>query len=233
MSTATPPLGAWVIRRLVVGQPLNGEISQLTGTLRQMADYLDGLPVPERQPVLDGMAAIQADPNELIRAVAAADPTAPAPVIDPLDIVTAADLRQIIGQTVPLWPGWIPAASVTGIVGLEGIGKTRYALDICRRVRNTDEWPDKQAMSLPQPPSLWLCSDGQQTEILQTAEQYGLDGDAIVYTGTSKDINAYSCLDDDDTWKRLDDLISKCSLWALFIDSPRIPGTLAGAPCNP
>jgi hypothetical protein len=81
----TPSQAAYVLRSLVCGQSLNGEIDSLSGVHRAMATHLEGIPLQDRQAAFDAMAALQADPNELIQAMLNVDLTKPAPAPPPDD----------------------------------------------------------------------------------------------------------------------------------------------------
>ena len=152
------PLDAWILRRLLADLSLNGEISHMSGVPRLMADHLAVTLLQERQAAMDGMLAVQSDRNEVIMALAAVDPLGPAPQIQPVSFATVADIRKIMASVRWLWEGWIPASRVVGLASLEGIGKTRLAMDLCSRVYLGQPWPDRQKMTLPpKTPSVWLC----------------------------------------------------------------------------
>jgi hypothetical protein len=70
---------AWVLRRLLVGQTLNGELEEVSGPFRDIADRLAGLPPEGRQGAWNGFLDGQAGKDDIIRALAAADPLGPAP----------------------------------------------------------------------------------------------------------------------------------------------------------
>lgn len=65
------PFDAWVLRRLLVDLPVNGEIDVMSGVPRLMADHLAVTPLQERQPAWDAMVALQDDSKEIVLAVAA------------------------------------------------------------------------------------------------------------------------------------------------------------------
>ena len=46
----TAPFDAWVLRRLLSDQPLNGEIDLLSGVHKAIASYLASIPLEGRQP---------------------------------------------------------------------------------------------------------------------------------------------------------------------------------------
>lgn len=88
----------------------------------------------DRQTAWAGWLAGQADRDRIIQAVANADPKAPAPAASTVRFATAADIRRLMAVTPWVWEGWIPAARIVGVASPEGTGKSRFALDLTRRV---------------------------------------------------------------------------------------------------
>ena len=216
----TTPLDAWIFRRLLADLPLNGEIDHMSGVLRLMAGHLAGIPLQGRQPAWDAFMAIANDPGEIIKAVSAADPLGPAPQVQPAAFATVADVRKIMASVRWLWEGWIPASRVVGIASLEGTGKTRFGLDLCRRVWNGMPWPDEQAMTLPpKTPSLWLCADGHHDEIADMLPLFGLPDEAVIFPAPSNDPYTNTSLDDPETLSQVDAVIVAHKPWAVFVDS--------------
>jgi hypothetical protein len=222
------PYDAWALGRAVCGYQANGELAAVVDdTLKAMAAHLFALPKKVRGCAWDAMRSARADCNDLIMAMANVDPKGPAPPIDPLDILTAAHLRSIMSNTRWLWPGWIPAATIIGMAAEQGTGKTRFALDLCSRAWNTREWPDGQPMTLPpQSRTLWLCSDGQESEILDELPNFGIPDEALIFTGRGQEPAAYQSLDDLGTYQRIDELVAACRPVILFIDSLSYATTL-------
>lgn len=213
-------LDAWIFRRLLADLPLNGEIGGMTGVPRLMADHLAGIPLQGRQPAWASLLAVAHDRDEIIKAVAAVDPLGPAPQLQPVTFATAADVRKTMASIRWLCEGWIPASSIVGIASLEGTGKTRFGLDICRRVHNTLTWPDGQAITLPaQSPSLWVCADGHHDEIVDMLPSFGLPDEAVIFPAPPDDPYCNTSLDDPETLAQLDAAIAARKPWALWIDS--------------
>src|SRR5262245_50514064 len=125
---------AWVVRRLLSGLSLNGELDRLSGIAKRMANHLAAVSLEERQLVWNAMLAVTGEQDDIITAVAAADPEGPAPEVQATPFATMGDIRKIMANVRWLWDGWIPASRVVGLASLEGIGKTRTAMDLCRRV---------------------------------------------------------------------------------------------------
>jgi hypothetical protein len=216
----TPPRAAYVLRSLVCGQSLNGEIDTLSGVHLAMARHLEGIPLQDRQAAFDGMAATQEDPVELIQAMTNVDLTKPAPAVSPVQFATLADIRAVMSSVRWDWEGWIPRAKVVGLAAYEGVGKTRAVMDLCRRVYLNLGWPDKQKMTLPKgTPSLWLCADGQHDELVEMAQDYDMSDSAVILPTLANDPYGNATLDDPETWKLVENAIVAHKPWLVNIDS--------------
>jgi hypothetical protein len=219
---STPPLAAWVLRSQLSGQPLNGEVNLLSGIHKAMAVYLDTIPQQNRQTAFDAMASLQIDSGELILAVANANPLAPAPPIQPVQFATVADIRRVMSSDRGIWEGWIPRSRVVGLAGFEGAGKTREAMDLCRRVYLGPPWtwPDGQAITLPpRTPSLWLCADGQHDELVEMVRDFRMPDEAVILPAPAGDPYANTSLDDSETWTWIVNAVATRKPWAVVIDS--------------
>src|SRR5262249_48216320 len=127
------------------------------------------------------------------------EPKGPPPDRDsaPMRFATAADIRRMVCQTPWPWEGWIPPARIVGIAAYEGVGKTRFALDLARRVWHGREWPDGQPMTLPSlTPTIWVCADGQQDDIAETLPAFGLPDEAVVFPASPDEPYDGTSLDD-------------------------------------
>ncbi len=74
-----PSYDAWVLAKILCGQPVNGELAAMTSPWEPVAGRLAALPEADRQGVWQGFLLAQADPDATIRAVADADPIGPPP----------------------------------------------------------------------------------------------------------------------------------------------------------
>jgi len=215
-----PPLAAWGYRRLLADQPLNGEIDTLDDGWKLIGRCLAGLPPEKRQFAWDVIMAIRSDGPELMDAVIAIDPNGLCPAIEPVRFANVADIRRIMASVRWLWEGWIPASRILGLASLEGVGKTRLAMDLNRRVYLGEEWPDKQKMSVPPgTPSLWLCADGQHDEMADMMPSFGLPDEAVIFPALPEDPYGNTSLDDPTTLSMIDAAIVAHKPWALFVDS--------------
>jgi len=74
-----PPFDAWVLARLMAGDPVNGELARVSGAGRALAERLSGLPPGGRRAAWDAHLEDIPDADAWIEAVAAADPAGEAP----------------------------------------------------------------------------------------------------------------------------------------------------------
>jgi hypothetical protein len=118
------------------------------------------------------------------------------------------------------WPHWIPRGRVSGVGGFEGTGKTRFALDLARRVYRGLPWPDGQPMALPAgSPSLWICGDGHHQEIGETARKMNIPPDALFFNASPDDPYAGVNLDDLAALESLDTFLEVSSAPIVFVDT--------------
>ena len=142
-----------------------------------------------------GFASGQAQPRDLSK-VAADKPgevfvsslkppdTGPAASLE--DIATAADLVLAAAGIEWLWEGWIQRGVLTLLAAEPGIGKTRFGLDLCRRIYLGLPWPDGSPMTLPErSPTLWIPADNNHAELADLPAKFGFVPEAI-YLNTSK-----------------------------------------------
>jgi hypothetical protein len=185
-----------------------------------MLAHLEALPLADRQAHWQAMLAARLDSNDLIQAMAPIDPLGPQPTVQPVQFATVADIRKIMANVRWNWPGWIPVSRVVGLASLEGVGKTRLAMDLNRRVYHELPWPDGQKMTLPKGSrSLWICADGQHDEIADMLPDFGLPDDAVIFPSLPDDPYGNTSLDDPDTLAAIDSAILAHKPWAAFIDS--------------
>jgi hypothetical protein len=211
---------AWVFRQELIGRTLNGELTSVSPSFRPLADLLNATPSAERKLVWEGALSLRVDADEIRKAVMGADPNGPMPVPQAERFATAADVRRVLSQIRWRWDGWIPAARVIGIAASEGSGKTRFALDLARRIHLNLSWPDGQAMTFPAgTKTLWMCSDGYQDEIADALPVLGLPDDAVVFPAPPDDPYACTDLDSSESLQRLDRAIEVVKPGLVFIDT--------------
>jgi hypothetical protein len=212
---------AWVFARLSSGHPCDELIETLLPRLRPVAKYMAGLEPLGRPIALGGFLVAQHDRDEIDKAVAAADPLGPAPALSAGQWpASALDLEQVALGVQWAWPLWVPRGRVSGVAGFEGTGKTRFALDLARRAYHGLPWPDGQPMTLPAGSrSLWICGDGHQEEIAETAGKMNIPLDAILFNAFPENPCGGADLDDPDALETLDAFLEISAAPLVFVDT--------------
>jgi hypothetical protein len=166
---------------------------------------------------------VHPDGDELALAVAKVDPNGPPPEAEqsgPRRPATIADLRKVMAETRWTWEPWIPSSSLFGIAAFEGVGKTRFALDLAARVYFKRPWPDGQPATLPEGTrTLWLCSDGQHDELAETAKAFGLPDDAVAFCTTTDEIYGNTSVDEAETLALLNEFLGSERFGLAFLDT--------------
>jgi hypothetical protein len=215
-----PSVDSWVIARLLADQPVNGELALVSDPIRPLAELMVSMKHPERICAWQGALASRPDHQAVRKAVADADPDGPAPVPQAQTFATAADVRRTMAQTRWQWDGWIPKSRVVGIAATEGAGKTRFGLDLARRIYREMSFPDGQPATFPAgTKTLWLCSDGHQDEIAEALPSLGLPDDAVVFPAPPDDPYANTDLDSPETLQWLDQAIAAVKPGIVFVDT--------------
>jgi hypothetical protein len=212
---------AWVLSRLVSGQRCDEFIDATHPRFRSVAIYLAETDRSSRSIAFGCYVAGQGDRDEVLKAMADADPLGPAPSLtrDPRP-ACALDLDQAADGIQWAWPGWIPRGRVSGVGGFEGTGKTRFALDLARRAYHGLPWPDGQTMTLARgSQSLWVCGDGHQEEIADAARRMKLPLDAVLFNASPEDPCTGVDLDDPAAIESLDVFLEISAAPLVFIDT--------------
>jgi hypothetical protein len=213
----------WLISRSLVGHDLNGELETASAPVRRLLDRMSALPLEARQAAWDGFLCNFDDPAALVMALAEVDPMGPAPEATPAAFATVADVRRALTGTRWVWPGWIPAGRVFGIAAFEGVGKTRTAADLHRRVHHGLEWPDGHPATLPPGrPALWICADGHHDELCGLLPAFGLPDESVVFPAPPDEPYEGTDLDNPeltDPGGILERAIAAVNPWCVFIDT--------------
>jgi hypothetical protein len=81
-------------------------------------------------------------------------------------------------------------------------------------------WPDGQPATFPErTPTLWVCSDGQQDDLIAIAEAYGLPDEAIYFNAPPDEPYGGTDLDDPEALPRLERSIGQVRPGLVFVDS--------------
>ena len=155
---------AWALRRVVSCCPINGELDAMSEPLKAMAEHLTALQGNERQVAYKAMMAIHPDRDELVKAMADVDPNGPPPpaqaASQAVAFATLADVAKIVSSQPWLWKGWVALGVLNAVAADPGTGKTRFAMDLARRLWLGLPWPDGQPATYPAGTrTLWIQGD--------------------------------------------------------------------------
>jgi hypothetical protein len=187
--------------------PVDGELAKVSGPFRALAERLVAAPPEDRTLLLEGYSLGDPDPAALLEAIGDARPDGPAPPVEPpRRFATCADIDRVQSATDWVWKGWLPSASVAGVAAGEGVGKTVFVMDLCRRVWHGEPWPDGEPMTLAaRTPSVWVAADGQHRELARALKDRNMPPGAILFpTGPEEPFGGTS-LDDPETLRALDE----------------------------
>lgn len=220
-----PPHHAWTLARLIGGQPINGDASELPSTLRLIVNHLAALDPEARMVAWPTIQSTHPYGEALGLAIASVDPSGPPPEgegaagLGP-PCATLADVRRGIAETRWTWKGWMPSGRLLCMASDPGIGKTRTVLDLARRAYHNMPWPDCQPMTLPAGSvTLWVAGDRQHDELAEAAAAYGLPDDALLFNATPDDPFGGLDLDDPETVAALGERVRSVRPGFLVVDT--------------
>lgn len=108
------------------------------------------------------------------------------PPVEPSVIMTRAS--DITPERIDwLWPGIIASGSVTGIVGMPGIGKSQLVLDVAARVSTGRDWPGGASNGKPGQVIILSAEDSPSDTIVPRLIAAGADLDRIHIVMAVKD----------------------------------------------
>lgn len=131
---------AWVLRRLLVGQRLNGELQNVSEPFRRLADHLAALPPASRQGAWEGFLYGRSDAAGIIKSLANVEPLDPAPdpeeeAHDDRNALVTTCLADIRPEPIRwLVPGYLPLGKLVILAGDGGYGKTTLTLHLAASV---------------------------------------------------------------------------------------------------
>ena len=213
---------AWCLTSLTADQTLNGEVDRMSPPWKGIAEYLMGVSAAERTTALYAMLAITPGGSEMLQSVINTDPMAPcpAPQSQPIAFATLADVARLMAAQRWLWRGWLGLGVLNAVASDPGIGKTRFGLDIARRLHGALLWPDGQANPYPVGTrTLWIQGDRNFAEMLQCSRDFGLPDDAVVLGSSPADPLGSLDLDDPDNISAIGDRIIAAKTPVAIIDT--------------
>jgi hypothetical protein len=214
-------LDAWTLARLVAGLSVNGELQAVSESFGPIARHLADLAVEDRRIALDGFLLGSVDGERIALAIDAINPEGPPLETEPpARPANLGDLERVMAESQWVWEGWIATARIAGIAAFEGVGKTRLAMDLARRIYNAETWPDGQPPTFSKgTPTLWVCSDGQQDDLFQIANACGMPLESVFFCSSPDDPYGGTDLDDPDSLLLLESYIGQVRPGLVFIDS--------------
>jgi hypothetical protein len=167
------------------------------------------------------MLIMRPDRDELVDALAAIDLLAPPPVtVAATPFATLADVARVVSAQPWLWKGWIASGVFNAVAADPGVGKTRFALDLARRIYIGESWPDNQQATLPPGTrTLWIQGDRNFAEMLQVSRDFGLPDEAVVLGSSADEPFGSLDLDDPDTLEAIGDRIRAAAVPLAIIDT--------------
>ncbi len=193
-----PLVASYTLGRALLGYELNGERDLLTEPWKPMAEHLARLDPVSRLAAWEAMLAARPDRDELIMTMAAINPEEPLPADTCLrSYATLADVAKTVSSQPWLWNGWLAQGVLNVLASDPGIGKTRFSLDLARRLHYQLPWPDGQPNILPAGSrTLWVQGDRNFAEMLQATRDFGVPHESVLL-GSSPD-EPFGSLDLDD-----------------------------------
>jgi hypothetical protein len=187
-----------MVRRLMSGLEINGELQDVAPRLRPIVEYLAGLPLEQRHVAWDGYLCACDDQAELVRRLAAADPKGPPPAAEtPRRCATLADVRRAVTDTTWPWLKWLATGVLHALAADPGTGKTVLAATLAQKLWLGQPWPDGQANRFPAgTKTLWVPGDRHFPQLLDLGASYGLPDEAMLLNALPADPTGGLDLDD-------------------------------------
>ena len=171
----------------------------------------------------------RADAAEVVASPTAPSTEAPPPgedhveeasPVDSEDTATGADLEAAEAVMRWEWDGWLPRGVLTALASDGGIGKTRLAFDLARRIYHGMPWPDGSPPAFP-PRSrcLWVPADQQHSQLTAMAREMGVPPEGFLLNTCRTKLYEGTQLDSRDAVKELEARIRKHRPAVVFIDT--------------
>jgi hypothetical protein len=133
---------------------------------------------------------------------------------------TAADIKASNMTTRWAWKGWIQLGATTCLAAEPGVGKTRFSMDLARRIYHALPWPDGEPATFePGTKTLWIPADGQYAEMSDVPEQMGIPLEAVVMNARKSNPFTGTNLDKPEQLRDLERRIMRVKPALVFIDT--------------
>jgi hypothetical protein len=137
-----------------------------------------------------------------------------------VELATAADLIRVNATIRWAWPGWLPVGVLAVLASDPGVGKTRFAADLLRRVYHALPWPDGRPATLPKGSrALWVAADNQHPELGSLPGAFGFPPEALVLNATKANPLGGTMLDSPEEVAAFERHIALSGAPLVFIDT--------------
>ena len=186
-----------------------------------MGEQLASLPKKARPAAWLAMLAARPEAAELVKAVEGIDPNGPAPTtVAAALFATLADVAKVISAQSWLWKGWLALGVLNAVAADPGVGKSRFAMDLARRLWFGLPWPNGQPATLPAGTrTLGVQGDRNFAEMLQAARDFGLPDEAVALGSAPDEPFGSLDLDDPDTLAAIGNRIKAAAAPLAVIDT--------------
>jgi hypothetical protein len=216
------PSDAWVIASLDSDLPVSDEKRHAVSIrFRPLVFQLASLPIEQREGVIQAFLSACTDRDAIDEAITNAAPEGPQPEAeDERLFATLADIARTASDQPWLWKGWIARGVFNVVASQPGTGKTRFALDLARRLYLGLKMPDGQDNEMPQGTrTLWVQADQAFPEMVQAATEFGLPHKAVALGSLPDDPYGGLSLDGDDAIAALAQRIRAANPGLVIIDT--------------
>ncbi len=140
---------------------------------------------------------------------------------DPLDQdATAADLILMSITVRWVWPLWVPQGVLTILASEPGCGKTRFCMDLARRLALGMPWPDGSPNDFgPGMKTLWVPADNQHTELGTIPVDFGFPPELLVLNATRRNPFVGTLLDAKEELADFEARIARHKPVLVFVDT--------------
>lgn len=133
---------------------------------------------------------------------------------------TLATFRARAAAREFLWDYWIAKRCLNLIDGTPGVGKSRFVMDLLRRIRHGEMWPDKRPMKQDDRTRfLWVAADSNYDQLVETATAFGIDDDALIFPGDESRPYDFTDLTDIDTIQAIETRLATEKPEVMVIDT--------------
>ncbi len=141
------------------------------------------------------------------------------PVVAADQLCTMHDLARAGAEISWLWEGWLQR-NVVNVIGSEaGTGKTRFTLDLVRRIAHGLPWPDGTLMTLSSHErTLWVLADNHHDEMVTISRAWGIMDHVLAATTKDRPYEGTS-LEDAEDLARLEAIVKAARPLFLVIDT--------------